>query len=65
VNRMNFKNPKEVIVKNKPSKINLFNFSHKCHRFGYSKECLSPIVSFFMISCLRHVFATHISTIWR
>jgi hypothetical protein len=57
---MNFQNPKEVIVKNGPKNINLFHFLHRCHGLGDSKESLSPIFSVFMISCLRHVFATRI-----
>jgi hypothetical protein len=40
---MNFQNPKEVIIKHGPKKINLFNFLHRCHGLGDSKESLSPI----------------------
>lgn len=62
---MNFQNTKEVIVKHGPKNINLFHFSHRCHGLGDSKESLSLIFSVFMISWLRHVFATRIPASWR
>jgi hypothetical protein len=40
---------KEVIVKNGPMNIKLFNFSHMCHGLGDSKESLSPMFSVFVI----------------
>jgi hypothetical protein len=62
---MNFKNTKEVIVNKIPKNINLFHFSHMCHRLGDSKEYLSPMFSVFVISCLRHVFVTPVVARWR
>jgi hypothetical protein len=62
--KMNFQNMKEVIVKHEPMNIKIFHFSHRGHGLGDSKESLSPMISVFMISCLRHVFVTPVVTSW-
>jgi hypothetical protein len=53
---MNFKYMKEFIFNNRPMNINLFHFSHKCHRLGYSKESLSPMFSVFCVFLFETCF---------